>query len=144
MSDQVMPTRRHVVTTGAAATLGVAAAAALAGCAGSSGSSSGTNPPASGGALATLSSIPVGGAVAAQGSDGKPIAIAQPESGKVVAFSATCTHAGCQVAPNGKTLVCPCHGSQFDAFTGAVLQGPASAPLSSVPVKLAGSNVVAG
>jgi Rieske Fe-S protein len=30
---------------------------------------------------------------------------------------------------------CPCHGSIFSAVTGEVLQGPAPAPLSSIPIE---------
>jgi Rieske Fe-S protein len=156
MENDVTPTRRHVVTAGAAATVGIAAAATLTACGGSSSGSSGaSNTAAAGGnsatngaagsrSLAQLSTIPVGGAIAAKGSDGKPIVVAQPEAGKVVAFSAICTHMGCTVQPNAKKLVCPCHGSQFDAFTGAVLKGPAPAALASVTVKVDGANVVAG
>jgi thiosulfate dehydrogenase (quinone) large subunit len=55
-------------------------------------------------------------------------------NGNFVAYDATCTHAGCTVAykPDTHILVCPCHGSQFDSTNGAVLQGPATAPLSTL------------
>jgi nitrite reductase/ring-hydroxylating ferredoxin subunit len=86
----------------------------------------------------------VGGAISAKGADGKPIVIARPETGKVVAFSAVCTHRGCSVTPNGNKLVCPCHRSQFDALTGAALTGPASSPLPAVTVKVDGTDVVPG
>jgi cytochrome b6-f complex iron-sulfur subunit len=157
VKSNVTPTRRHVVTTGAAGAVGLAAAA-LTGCGRSSSSTSGASSPgpttsdatpdASGsapgsGSLAELSAVPVGGAIAAKGTNGEPIVIAQPEAGKVVAFSAVCTHRGCTVAPSGKKLVCPCHGSRFDAFTGAVLAGPASSPLPAVAVTVDGGNVVA-
>ena len=58
-----------------------------------------------------------------------------PSGDAVVAFSATCTHQGCQVdsVHNGQ-IGCPCHGSAFDATTGAVLAGPARRPLSKVAV----------
>lgn len=145
MENDVTTTRRQVVTAGAAGALGIAAAATLAGCGGSGSSSTTTNNGGgAGGALTTLSAVPVGGAVVAKGADGKSIVVAQPRSGTVVAFSAVCTHMGCQVAPQGAKLVCPCHGSQYDAFTGKVLQGPAPSPLPSVPVKVQGSDVVAG
>ncbi|MEA2369126.1 MAG: thiosulfate dehydrogenase (quinone) large subunit [Thermoleophilaceae bacterium] len=45
-------------------------------------------------------------------------------SGKVRAFSAVCTHAGCQVGYQGGQIVCPCHGGVFSAETGAVQSGP--------------------
>ena len=46
-----------------------------------------------------------------------------------------CTHQGCTVASvaNG-VITCPCHGSQFDAQTGAVIAGPAPRGLSAIPV----------
>ena len=156
MQNDPTPTRRHVVATGAAATLGIAAATTLAACGGSSDGTaapSATTPAAggngsssagAGGVLAKVSDVPVGGAINAQSSDGKPIVIAQPQSGTVVAFSASCTHRGCKVTPNGAKLNCACHGSQFDALTGAVLRGPASSALPSVPVTVQGTDVVAG
>ena len=149
------PARRSVVVLGAAATLGAAGVAGLAGCGSSSSGTTGSTAAGSsaaggasaapaGGALAKLADIPVGGAALAAGPDGKPIVIAQPTAGAVVAFSAACTHQGCKVAPAGKVLNCPCHGSVFDAFTGKNLQGPAPSPLPAVAVKVSGADVVAG
>lgn len=91
-----------------------------------------------------LDKVPVGGAVAAKGADGKPIIVAQPTAGKAVAFSAICTHMGCTVNVAGADLDCPCHGSKYNALTGAVLNGPAPKPLPSVAVKVENGNVVAG
>ena len=58
----------------------------------------------------------------------------------VVAFSAVCTHTGCDVADwDGESLrfQCPCHDSQFDPADGArVVGGPAPRPLPSLPLKL--------
>ena len=98
----------------------------------------------SSGPLAALSDVPVGGAISAKGSDGKPIIVAQPTAGQVVAFTAICTHMGCTVAPKGKDLDCPCHGSKYNALTGEVINGPAPKSLAKVDVKLDGTNVVAG
>lgn len=49
----------------------------------------------------------------------------------VVAFSRTCTHAGAYVSPSASgQLVCPAHGSVFNASTGAVIEGPAEIALT--------------
>jgi nitrite reductase/ring-hydroxylating ferredoxin subunit len=53
--------------------------------------------------------------------------LAQPSTGKVVAFTAICTHQGCTVNPDGAVLRCPCHASTYDAFTGKNTSGPAQA-----------------
>ena len=98
----------------------------------------------SGNTLAVLSKVPVGGAVAATDANGKPIIVAQPTAGKAVAFSAICTHMGCTVAVNGAELDCPCHGSKYNALTGAVINGPAPKPLPPVAVEVQNGDVVAG
>jgi Rieske Fe-S protein len=140
-------TRRQLVGAGLAASGATLAMPTLAAC---SGSSSGTtpaaapSPDAAGGPLTQVADIPVGGAVSAVGPDGKPIVIAQPEAGTVVAFSAVCTHQGCTVVPNGSTLDCPCHGSVFEAATGRNVSGPAPSPLPAVAVRVEGGAVVAG
>ncbi len=99
---------------------------------------------ASNGGLVAVADVPVGGAVGAKDAAGKPIIVAQPTAGTFVAFTATCTHKGCTVAPAGKELKCPCHGSVYDAFTGKNLSGPAPSPLAAVPVKVSGTEVVSG
>lgn len=108
---------------------------------GSGGSGSAGSGPA-GKPLAQLSAIPVGGAISATGPNGAALIIARPTSGTVAAFSASCTHQGCIVVPAGKELDCPCHGSIFNAATGAVLSGPAPRPLGSVRVVISGDDVV--
>ena len=57
--------------------------------------------------------------------DGQPDLIIRQSSGSVNAMSAICTHAGCQCVYAQGSVQCPCHGSVFDAKTGAVIQGPA-------------------
>lgn len=44
-----------------------------------------------------------------------------------------CTHQGCEVNPNAFSLVCPCHGSEFDT-KGKVINPPAEEPLTSYKV----------
>jgi nitrite reductase/ring-hydroxylating ferredoxin subunit len=57
-------------------------------------------------------------------------AVHRDREGTLHAVSARCTHLGCIVEWNApqETWDCPCHGSRFEA-TGAVLEGPATAPL---------------
>jgi len=62
--------------------------------------------------------------------DGSPDIVVRHRDGSLAAFSAICTHAGCQVEYASGMLLCPCHGSEFDASTGAVIQGPAVTPLA--------------
>jgi Rieske Fe-S protein len=146
--------RRHVLAAGA---VGVGALA-LTGCSSDKAKDAGSPTPAapspsasssasggtSGGSLAKLADIPVGGSVAGKGPDGRPALFSQPTAGTVVAFSAICTHKGCTVAPAGKELHCPCHGSKYNAATGEVLGGPAPRPLSKIDVHVASGEVVAG
>lgn len=108
------------------------------------GASSGGGQSGAGKTIVALSAVPVGGAVAAESADGKPIVVAQPTAGKAVAHSAICTHQGCTVAPAGKQLKCPCHGSVFDAMNGSVINGPAQSPLPAVPVQVSDGQVVSG
>ena len=102
----------------------------------------GQTPGGGGKQVAKLSDIPVGGSISAT-LDGKPIILAQPSTGKVVAFTAICTHQGCTVNPDGAVLRCPCHASTYDAFTGENTGGPARSPLAAIPVTVSGGAVLA-
>lgn len=65
--------------------------------------------------------------------------------GQLHAFDDTCTHKGCSLAEGtllGTTVTCPCHGSQFDVTSGAVLRGPAQTPVRSRLVQVEGENVL--
>lgn len=83
--------------------------------------------------VASALSLPPGeGAVLRDGRH--RIAVYRDGNGEISAFSARCPHLGCVVrwSPQEKSWDCPCHGSRFDAKTGAILNGPADAPLSSI------------
>lgn len=58
------------------------------------------------------------------------------------AFSASCTHAGCQVpVPNASgVIICPCHGARYNS-TGKVTRGPAKRDLPKAQVVLQGTNL---
>jgi rieske iron-sulfur protein len=67
----------------------------------------------------------------------------------VVAYTAICTHTGCEVTdwlPDEGLLYCPCHFSKYDPRNGAsVIDGPAPRPLPALPLRAAdGQLVVAG
>jgi rieske iron-sulfur protein len=58
----------------------------------------------------------------------------------VIAYSAVCTHTGCDVF-NWKAdelrMACPCHESEFDVLNGArVVGGPAPRPLPMLPLHI--------
>ena len=98
----------------------------------------GTAVPETGKMLAKASALPVNSAMTFTiPSSGDPGVLIHLANKQFVAYDATCTHNGCQVAydPDSQHLVCPCHGATFDpAQQAAVLQGPADTPLTSVPL----------
>jgi nitrite reductase/ring-hydroxylating ferredoxin subunit len=56
------------------------------------------------------------------------------------ALADECTHTGCTISEDGElvdgVLVCNCHGAEFELATGAVLEGPAEAPLDTYAVRV--------
>ena len=64
----------------------------------------------------------------------------------VVAYTAICTHNGCEVTDwlgEDQTLSCPCHATKFDPKNGArVIDGPAPRPLPALPLALAEGRLV--
>jgi thiosulfate dehydrogenase [quinone] large subunit len=107
----------------------------------SPGGSGGTaTSPSSGSEIGLASAISVGDALAfTDQAQGIPAYCVHKSAGEFVAFSAVCTHAGCTVGFDqaATEFVCPCHGSIYNALTGAVKQGPATLPLPSIGVKVA-------
>ena len=70
-------------------------------------------------------------------------------AGGVVAYTAICTHSGCEVADwlaDEQLLYCSCHSSKFDPKNGArVVDGPAPRSLPALPLKdVQGTLTVAG
>ena len=67
-------------------------------------------------------------------------------AGGVVAFSAICTHQGCDVKtwlPKEQALVCFCHSTKFLLLEGgSVASGPALRSLPSLPLSLDGDQLV--
>ncbi len=100
----------------------------------------GTEP--SGGTLAAVADVPPGGGLVLAD---EGVVLVRDEGEEVHAFSSTCTHQGCAVSEvTGGRIICPCHGSAFDAATGEVVAGPAPSPLPVVEVTVEDGNVVAG
>jgi nitrite reductase/ring-hydroxylating ferredoxin subunit len=65
--------------------------------------------------------------------------------GHLYALDDTCTHRGCSLATgqlDRTTVTCPCHGSQFDVRSGAVVRGPATRPVRSRSVQIAGEDLL--
>ncbi|HTW99967.1 MAG TPA: Rieske 2Fe-2S domain-containing protein, partial [Acidimicrobiales bacterium] len=56
-----------------------------------------------------------------------------------------CTHAGCTVNfdESVEEFICPCHGSEYNAATGAVLRGPAPLPLPQIGLDVRDGEVYA-
>ncbi len=90
--------------------------------------------------LGAASEIPVGGGKIYTAAK---VVVTQPTRGQYKAFSAVCTHVGCIMSEvaNG-TIDCPCHGSEFKITTGAVVTGPAPAPLPKKQIKIVDGQVV--
>jgi nitrite reductase/ring-hydroxylating ferredoxin subunit len=69
---------------------------------------------------------------------GQQIAVARVD-GTLHAFSDVCTHRYCNLSNGGEidgaSITCECHGSEFDVTTGAVLEGPATEPIATFPVR---------
>jgi Rieske Fe-S protein len=73
------------------------------------------------------------------------IVLARQAGDAILGFSAVCTHQGCPVSSvAGGAIACPCHGSRFDAQTGAVISGPATRSLPAVPVVVRDGGVYTG
>ena len=88
--------------------------------------------------LANTSNIPPNQALPFNDPTVGPAVLIHLDSGRFVAYSTTCTHAGCQVQydPSVKDLVCPCHGAVYDPANNAqVLAGPAPYPLQNIPIQ---------
>ena len=103
-----------------------------------------TTAPA-GTSIGLASQVPIGGAARfTDPKTGDPGLILQLEKGHFVAYDAICPHAGCTVGYSAASnlIVCPCHGSEFDPNTGAVVRPPAPRGLSSIQVVVNASGEV--
>lgn len=74
---------------------------------------------------------------------GNKIAVANV-AGTFYAFGDTCTHMQCSLAGGDleeTTVICPCHGSEFDVRSGEVLQGPAREPVETFETRVEGGSL---
>jgi len=99
-----------------------------------------TSRPAGGELIGSVKTLPINRARPfTDPRTGDPAVLIHLNTGRFVAYSAVCTHAGCTVAYDSARgeLVCPCHGSIYDPRHGAqVVAGPAPRPLPVVPVRV--------
>lgn len=75
---------------------------------------------------------------------GKKIALANVD-GEFFAIDDTCTHEHCSLGTegflDGSTIICGCHGAQFDVTDGKVLALPAPADVASYETKVENGEV---
>ena len=75
---------------------------------------------------------------------GSPVVIAAAD-GQWYAVADSCTHAGCPFSEAADledgTIICNCHGSEFELATGEVLRGPADRPVRTYPVRVTGDQL---
>ena len=88
--------------------------------------------------IASLAEVPEGEMRAYDLSTGR-VALAHVEN-ELFAFGDECTHEGCSLAEGAlgrgeDSVVCPCHGSEFDLRTGEPLEGPAEDPVPVLVVR---------
>ncbi|MGI8868935.1 MAG: Rieske (2Fe-2S) protein [Mycobacteriales bacterium] len=89
--------------------------------------------------LAPVGQVPASGGLILTG---PKIVLTRGSGGSVHGFSAVCTHQGCTVSAVAKDVIsCPCHGSRFNAQTGAVIAGPAARPLPAIAVVVRGGRI---
>jgi thiosulfate dehydrogenase [quinone] large subunit len=94
-----------------------------------------TSSPPAGHVIGLSSQVPVGGAATfTDPATGDPGLVLQLSKDQFVAFDAVCPHAGCTVgySEGARLIVCPCHGSEFDPSTGAVVNPPAQRGLTPI------------
>lgn len=74
---------------------------------------------------------------------GNKVALAYT-GGEFYAFDDTCTHLRCSLSEGDleeTTVICPCHGAEFDVKSGAVLRGPAREPVETYETRVEGNGL---
>jgi Rieske Fe-S protein len=90
-------------------------------------------------ALTSAGEVPKGGGTIFED---EQVVVTQPTAGEFKCFTAVCTHRGCVVSSvEDGSINCACHGSRFSIIDGSVEAGPASSPLSEVPISVQGQSI---
>lgn len=143
MSICLPPCRRAVLGSALAA----GAALSLAAC--GDGSSAAPNntpgpvpePTGAGVKVAKLTELPVGATLSVP-ADAKNYLLYRPDEQTVLAYTAICTHAGCEVQAEETDFACPCHGSHFALSDGHATGGPARDALARFAAAIDGKDVL--
>ncbi|HEY2054616.1 MAG TPA: TQO small subunit DoxD [Solirubrobacterales bacterium] len=136
----------HLLSAGARSAKAGSAGRSAAGTGGRGAGSGAHAPKVPSGAvkLGPASRLPKGQAATySDPASGEPDIVIRDSEGRLAAFSAVCTHAGCTVGFEGGVIVCPCHGGEYSAETGEVIAGPPPAPLAPKKVVEAGGQIYA-
>ena len=75
---------------------------------------------------------------------GVQVLLVHAKDGIFHAVGNICSHAYAHLHEGrlrGHRVICPLHGASFDIRTGAVLGAPATAPIASYPVRVAGDQI---
>lgn len=88
--------------------------------------------------LSNAANIPVNQSLTFNDPTLGPFILIHLDNDQFVAYSAICTHAGCEVQfnPYAKEITCPCHGAVYNPYNNAqVIAGPAPLPLQKIPIQ---------
>jgi cytochrome b6-f complex iron-sulfur subunit len=74
----------------------------------------------------------------------RPTMLIHHTDGTKVCFNAVCTHLGCTVEfqPDQERIHCPCHGGNYDMYTGKNVGGPPPKPLGVYNVEETDDQVI--
>jgi len=108
---------------------------------GSSSAPAETSAGSGGEGIASTADIPVGGGLILESPEA--IVITQAAEGDFKAFTAICTHQQCAVGSvTDNVIMCPCHGSTYDASTGEPTGGPAPSALAPIQITVEGDQIL--
>lgn len=97
--------------------------------------------------VAKLADLPPGTLLAVTRATGERVCLANVD-GELYAFADECPHAAFpmsagEVLGDG-TVLCAWHGARFDPRSGAVVEGPADAPLAIYDVRVTNGEILVG